>query len=265
MLRALAIAFSGVVYFVLSLLIFLPFRMKPVENYNLFALPILAVIFFGLVYKACTAQKESRGYLFAFYAGILMWQVIGEIPFIEVPAGKILQFSDLNLKMLGGYYYMIAGWIMLHILWRTGTLKNTVAFMFAIFLGIWTFEIYMDNYSFRVPLEVMPQISNVILLVFIIVSIVLLIIARKAKTIEKKTVVGGILYLTISIVMMSSGQWKKPQDFYIKYESAGIPKELEGLKEEQAYIEHLKTRMALQSYMTPNQWADMKDYKLPKK
>jgi hypothetical protein len=103
------------------------------------------------------------------------------------------------------------------------------------------------------------------LLVFLIVSIVLLVIARKAKTIEKKTVVGGILYLTISIVMMSSGQWKKPQDFYIKYESAGIPKELEGLKEEQAYIEHLKTRMALQSYMTPNQWAVMKDYKLPKK
>jgi hypothetical protein len=111
----------------------------------------------------------------------------------------------------------------------------------------------------------MPQISNVIMLVFLIVSIVLLIIARKVKTIEKKTIVGGALYLTISIVMMSSGQWKKPQDFYIKYESAGLPQEIEGLKEEQAYIEHLKTRMALQSYMTPNAWATQKDYKLPNK
>lgn len=265
MLRALAVAFSGILYFVLSLLIFLPFRMKPVENYNLFALPILAVIFFGLFYKACTAQRESRGYLYAFYAGILMWQVIGEIPFIEVPKGKILQFSDLNIKMLGGYYYMVAGWIMLHILWRTRVLKNTVAFMFTIFLGIWTFEIYMDNYSFRVPLEAMAQVSNVILLVFLIMSIVLLIVARKAKTMEKKIVVGGVLYLTISIVMMSSGQWKKPQDFYIKYESAGIPNEIENLKEELSYIEHLKTRLALQSYMTPNQWATMKGYKPPKK
>ncbi len=193
-----------------------------------------------------------------------MWQVIGEIPFIEVPQGKILQFSDLNIKMLGGYYYMLAGWIMLHILWRTQALKNTVAFMFAIFLGIWTFEIYMDNYSFRVPLEAMPQISNVIMLVFLLVSIVLLIVARKAKTIEKKIIVGGALYLTISIVMMASGQWKKPQDFYIKYESAGIPNEIEGLKEELNYIEYLKTRLALQSYMTPNQWATMKGYKLPK-
>ena len=154
---------------------------------------------------------------------------------------------------------------MLHILWRTGTLKNTVAFMFAIFLGIWTFEIYMDNYSFRVPLEVMPQVSNVILVVFLIVSIVLLVIARKAKTIEKKNVVGGILYLTLSIVIMSSGQWKKPQDFYIKYESAGIPNEIEDLKEEQVYIEHLKTRMALQSYMTPNPWATMEGFNLPEK
>jgi hypothetical protein len=154
---------------------------------------------------------------------------------------------------------------MLHILWRSGSLKNTVAFLFAVFLGIWTFEIYMDNYSFRVPLEVMPQISNIIMLVFIILSIVLLFIARKAATIEKKNVLGGILYITLSIVIMASGQWKKPQDFYIKYESAAIPKEIEGLKEEAAYIEHLKTRMALQSYMTPNQWADMKAYNVPKK
>jgi hypothetical protein len=264
MLRALLIAVSGIVYFILSLLIFLPFRMKPVENYNLFALPILAVIFLGLFYKACTAQKESRGYLFGFYGGILMWQVVGEIPFIEVPKGTILQFSDLNIKMLGGYYYALAGWILLHILWRTGTLKNTVAFLFAVFMGIWTFELYMDNYSFRVPLAVMSQLSTVIMLVFIIVSIVLLLIARKAATIEKKNVIGGILYITLSIVIMASGQWKKPQDFYIKYESAGIPHEIEGLKEELDYIEQLKTKMALQSYMTPNQWANMKGYKLPK-
>ena len=255
MLRALAIAVSGIVYFILSLLIFLPFRMKPVENYNLFALPILAAIFLGLVYKVCTVEKESKGYLYAFYAGILMWQVIGEIPFIKVPAGHILQFSDLNIKMLGGYYYTLAGWILLHILWRSGAIKKQLAFMFVIFLGIWSFELYMDNYSFRVPMQVMPMVSNVIMLFAVIVSIILLVLARKAATIEKKTVIGGVLYISISLIMMASGQWKKPQDFYIKYESTGIENEIKELQEERQYIEEIKTTMGIQSYMTPNPWA----------
>jgi hypothetical protein len=255
MLRALAIAVSGIVYFILSLLIFLPFRMKPVENYNLFALPILAAIFLGLVYKVCTVEKESKGYLYAFYAGILMWQVVGEIPFIKVPAGHILQFSDLNIKMLGGYYYTLAGWILLHILWRSGAIKKQLAFMFVIFLGIWSFELYMDNYSFRVPMQVMPMVSNVIMLFAVIVSIILLVLARKAATIEKRTVIGGVLYISISIIMMASGQWKKPQDFYIKYESTGIENEIKELQEERQYIEEIKTTMGIQSYMTPNPWA----------
>jgi len=255
MLRALAIAVSGIVYFILSLLIFLPFRMKPVENYNLFALPVLAAIFLGLVYKVCTVEKESKGYLYAFYAGILMWQVVGEIPFIRVPAGHILQFSDLNIKMLGGYYYMLAGWILLHILWRSGAIKKQVAFMFVIFLGIWSFELYMDNYSFRVPMQVMPMVSNVIMLFAVVVSIFLLVLARKAATIEKKTIIGGVLYISISLIMMASGQWKKPQDFYIKYESTGIENEIKELQEERQYIEEIKTTMGIQSYMTPNPWS----------
>lgn len=255
MLRALAIAVSGIVYFILSLLIFLPFRMKPVENYNLFALPVLAAIFFGLVYKACTVEKESKGYLYAFYAGILMWQVVGEIPFIRVPAGHILQFSDLNIKMLGGYYYMLAGWVLLHILWRSGAIKKQVAFIFVIFLSIWSFELYMDNYSFRVPMQIMPMVSTVIMLFAAVVSIFLLFLARKAATIEKKNILGGILYISISIIMMASGQWKKPQDFYIKYEATGIEHEIKELQEERQYIEQLKTTMGIQSYMTPNPWA----------
>jgi hypothetical protein len=229
--------------------------MKPVENYNLFALPILAAIFLGLVYKVCTVEKESKGYLYAFYAGILMWQVVGEIPFIKVPAGHILQFSDLNIKMLGGYYYTLAGWILLHILWRSGAIKKQLAFMFVIFLGIWSFELYMDNYSFRVPMQVMPMVSNVIMLFAVIVSIILLVLARKAATIEKRTVIGGVLYISISLIMMASGQWKKPQDFYIKYESTGIENEIKELQEERQYIEEIKTTMGIQSYMTPNPWA----------
>ena len=58
----------------------------------------------------------------------------------------------------------------------------------------------MDNYSFRVPLEVMPMVAKVIIGWSLIVSIVLLIMARKAATVERKTVIGGILYLTLSII-----------------------------------------------------------------
>ena len=127
--------------------------------------------------------------------------------------------------------------------------------MFVIFLGIWSFELYMDNYSFRVPMQVMPMVSNVIMLFAVIVSIILLVLARKAATIEKKTVIGGVLYIFISLVMMASGQWKKPQDFYIKYESTGIENEIKELQEERQYIEEIKTTMGIQSYMTPNPWA----------
>ena len=254
-LRAPIIAFSGIVYFVLSLLIFLPFRMKAVENYNLFAFPIMAAIFLGLLYKACTVEKESKGYLYAYFAGIVMWQVVGEIPYIKVPAGKILQFSALNIKMLGGYFYALVGWIFLHILARTGALKKQVVFAFGIFLGIWSFELYMDNYSFSVPLEVMPIVATVIMWVALIASIVLVIMAKKADTVVRKTVIGGILYITLSMILMSSGPWKKPQDFYIKYEGSGLVDEVKDAQEEIQYIEHIKTRMSIQSYMTPNPWA----------
>ena len=254
MLRAITIAILGNLYFIVSLAIFLPFRMKPVENYNLFAFPIMAAIFLGLLYKACTVEKESKGYLYAYFAGIVMWQVVGEIPYIKVPAGKILQFSDLNIKMLGGYFYALVGWIFLHILVRTGALKKQVAFAFGIFMGIWSFELYMDNYSFRVPLEVMPVVATVIMWIALIASIVLVIMAKKADTIVRKTVIGGILYITLSIILMSSGPWKKPQDFYIKYEGPALVDEARDVQEETKYIEHLKTRMSIQSYTTPNPW-----------
>jgi len=79
--------------------------------------------------------------------------------------------------------------------------------------------------------------------------------ARKAATVERKTVIGGILYLTLSIILMSSGQWKKPADFYIKYEAPALAEEQKDVQEEIQYVEHLKTRMGIQSYMTPNPWA----------
>jgi hypothetical protein len=67
-------------------------------------------------------------------------------------------------------------------------------------------------------------------------------------------VIGGILYLTLSIILMSSGQWKKPADFYLKYESTALVDDAKDVQEEIQYVEHLKTRMGIQSYTTPNPW-----------
>jgi hypothetical protein len=245
MLRALTIALSGIVYFILSLLIFLPFRMKPIENYNLFALPFLAAVFIFLLYKACTEAKDSKSYLFAYFAGILMWQVVGEIPSIRVPSGVILQFSDINIKLLGGYFYVLASWVLLYILWVTRSIKEQAAFTFMIFLGIWTFEIYMDNYSSKVPLDMMPAIANIIMVAALIVSGLILYLARNAATIVRKTVMGGLLYITLSLVIMASGQWKKPQSFYLKYEGAAIEHEMKVLKGELEYINYLKKQLGM--------------------
>ena len=145
MKRTLWIAFSGIGYFIISLFLFMPFRMKPVENYNLIATPIFVLVFLYLFYKACTVQSDSRGYLFGYFAGILMWQSLGEIPSLRVPAGAVLQFSDMNLKVLGGYFYVLMGWVLLYMLWKIKMLNSRAAYVLVIFLGIWSFEVYMDN------------------------------------------------------------------------------------------------------------------------
>ena len=76
MIRALLIAFSGIAYFIVSLFIFIPFRMKPVKNYNLFVFPLLTTLFLYLFYHACTMENAGTAYLYAYFAGMLMWQVI---------------------------------------------------------------------------------------------------------------------------------------------------------------------------------------------
>jgi hypothetical protein len=220
--------------------------MRPIENYNLIALPIFAFAFLYLLYKACTVAQDTRGYLFGYFAGILMWQVVGEIPSIRVPSGAVLLFSDMNIKVLGGYFYVITGWILLYMLWRLKMLNSRAAYPFVIFLGIWTFELYMDNYSSRVPLAMMGMIANGITLVFLIISIVILYSARKTASIERKTILGGILYITLSIVLSASSQWKTPQSFYIKYGAAELEAQIGEMQKELDHINEIKKQMTYQ-------------------
>jgi len=245
MLRALFIALSGIIYFFVSLPMMMPMRINPVTNYNLFYMPFLALIFLFLLFKTCTVLKESRAYVYAFFAAIFAWQLLGEVATIKVPEGYIQQYSSFNLKVLGAYFPVIAGWVTLMILWRTKAIKNAVAVFLMTFLELWTFELYMENYSLKLPLEMMPSVSNIILVVFAMVSIILFYIAKKATTDEKKTVMGCLLYITITVVIMASGPWKKPQTFYLKYEPPHIAHEIEELQEELAYLNKLKKELGV--------------------
>lgn len=247
MLRALFTGLAGIIYFVVSLLIFIPFRMKPIANYNLVMLPLFSAITLAVFYKVCTVTEENRALQYAYACGILMWQVLGEIASIRVPQGIILQFSGMNIKILDAYFYVVALWILLHILWRTKAIPNRFLFLLLIFLSIWSFELYMDNYSSKLPLEMMPKVANIILVVFLFLTILILYVAKKAVTIEKKTVMGGLLYITLSIVIMASNQWRKPQEFYIKYEKPAIENEIKELQEELNHINKLQEQLGIKS------------------
>jgi len=244
-LRALLIALSGLAYFILSLPLMMPLRMweKPVVNYNLFFGTFLLVMFGFLFYRCCTIEKQSKAYVYGFFAGIFAWQLFGELATIPVDKGVITQFSDVNIKELGGYFYLAGGWIILKILWRTQAIKNSVSVCILTFLSIWTFELYMDNYSMALAIDQMPQVATALGVAGLILSIILLAIARRASTDETKTVMGCLLYITLTVAILGMGQWKKPQTFYVKYAAKHIGHEIKELQEKQVRIELLRKEM----------------------
>lgn len=242
MWRTIWIALAGQGVFIISVITMSPLRIwkKPIVNYNLYYVPILAIFFGFLFYRACVEEKQSKGFLYGFFAALVAWPLIGEVASIPVDKGIVTQFSSVDIKLLGGYYYVIAGWIILKILWRTQALKSSICVFFLTFLCIWTFELYMENYTANVPIEMMPKIANYVAIAFTVISLLILIVAKRTPSVEKKTVMGCLLYITVSLVIMGSGQWKKPNNFYLKYESAHIDHELEELQEEKEYLEYLR-------------------------
>ena len=261
MKRALLIVLAGFAYFFVSVTLFIPLRMKPIPNYNLFFFSLMSAVFLFLFYKACTVSRESTGYLYALFAGNALWQVIGELASLRVTEGMILQFSDVNIKLVGGYLYVLAGWILLCIMWKTNVLRKRICFCFVIFLGIWSLELYLDNYSSSVPVELMPRIASSIGAVFIIASMVILFLAKKAASIEKQTVLGGLLYLSISIVLMAFTQWQKPQTFYLLHEKPVIEHEIKALQEELASLDKLRAQLGIHDNVSLSEQLSVRELK----
>ena len=158
--RTLLIALAGQLFFLVSVITMIPLRMakNPVENYNLFYMPLLAILFLVLFYRACVEKKESRGYIYGYFAALVSWPLIGEVASMPVDKGLVTQFTSMNIKLLGGYFYVITGWVMLKILWRTKALKSSVLVFMMTFLSIWSFELYMQ---LRRDVAVMHEIGQV--------------------------------------------------------------------------------------------------------
>jgi len=224
------------------------------------------------------------------------------------------------LKVLGAYIYVLACWGLLHIMWRTGALKKSVCVFFMTFLSIWSFELYMDNYSsmeagkfdivgglltvaiivmllvclklalglFRLkkpfkailcilvccvlagmtmnaflnvfahdaPLEKMGPMGNLVLYFSLIATFIILRAARMTDSLERKTILGAVFYVVFALILMSS-QWKQPQKFYVKYESAGIDHEIEALKHDKESLAQLFEYMANKRIFTAGDYKYM--------
>jgi len=243
--RTVLIALLGQVFFMVSVITMIPLRMakNPVVNYNLFYLPILALLFFALFYRACVEENEGRGILYGYFSALVAWPLIGEVASMPLDEGMVKQFSSINIKLLGGYFYVAVGWILLKVMWRTQAVKNSVCTFFLVFLGIWTFELYMDNYSSKVPIEMMPVIAGWVATVFGVASILILVFAWQATSAAKKNLLGCLLYLTLSLVIMGLSQWKTPSKFYVKYEGAHLDHEIQELQEEKEHLNYLREYM----------------------
>ena len=262
MKRALLIVLAGFAYFFVSVMLFIPLRMKPIPNYNLFFFSLMSAVFLFLFYKACTVKSDSTGYVYALFAGNALWQVIGELASLRVTEGLVLQLSDVNIKLVGGYLYVMAGWILLFIMWKTQVLRKRICFCFVIFLGIWSLELYLDNYSSSVSVELMPRVANIIGIVFIIAAAFILVcLAKKAASVEKQTVLGGLLYLSVSIVLMAFTQWQKPQTFYLLHEKPVIEHEIKALQEELAYLNQLRERLGIRENVSLSEQLSVQEFK----
>ena len=96
--RTILIALAGQFFFIVSVITMIPLRMaeNPVVNYNLFYLPILALIFFSLFYRTCTEENESRGIIYGYFSALVAWPLIGEVSSMPLDEGIVKQFSSIK-------------------------------------------------------------------------------------------------------------------------------------------------------------------------
>jgi hypothetical protein len=75
------------------------------------------------------------------------------------PASLLNPICTVDIKHPSAAIYLALLLMSLSIAYITGAIKDGLAMMLAVFGSTWSFELYMQNYSARVPQEALPAIA----------------------------------------------------------------------------------------------------------
>ena len=159
MKRALLFAICLFLYYFLTTILFV-FLVR-VPNFNLVLLIIFSLIFFLLANKAIGAESPGRRLVYGAFAGLVLWSIIGEIcPSARAhPASIYNPIVAINIKQPHAAVYFLLFLITLLISYFRGAVKDGLAMMLMVLGSIWAFELYLQNYSTRVPTEALQTIA----------------------------------------------------------------------------------------------------------
>jgi len=75
----------------------------------------------------------------------------------------------------------------------------------------------------------------------------------------RQIVFGGLLSLTISVILMALTQWQKPQTFYLLHERTVIEHEIQAMQEELRYMDSLKKQLGMGDRASVSDQLGLKD------
>lgn len=203
MLKSFLFVLSLFLYFLITDLIFVP--LPKIRNYNLPLLLFFSLIFFILTYKANTAGSQVKRLIYGAFGGLLLWSIIGELcPSLRGHTLNLLNpISIVNIKQPSSAVYLVILLITLAISYLAGGIKDGLAMLLMVFGSTWGFELYLQNYSTRLPQEVLPEIAYTLGGIFSIVLIFAIFMSAKSASQTGKTFWGYWIYFGLVTTLTS--------------------------------------------------------------
>lgn len=202
-MKSFLFALSLFLYFLIADILFVPLAMVP--NYNLFLLLIFLLCFFILTYKAVAAESQVRRLIYGSFGGLLLWSLIGELcPSLKAhPASLLSPISTVDIKHPSTLVYLVLLFVTLTISYVKGGLKDGLAMLIMVFGTTWGFELYMENYSTRLPVEIMPDIAYILGGIWGTILLLSIYMALRSTTLSGKTFWGYWIYFAVVTTLTS--------------------------------------------------------------
>jgi hypothetical protein len=203
MMKSFLFALSLFVYFLIADILFVPLAMVP--NYNLFLLLIFLLCCFILTYKAVAAESQVRRLIYGSFGGLLLWSLIGELcPSLKAhPASLLSPISTVDIKHPSTLVYLVLLFVTLTISYVKGGLKDGLAMLIMVFGTTWGFELYMENYSTRLPVEIMPDIAYILGGIWGTILLLSIYMALRSTTLTGKIFWGYWIYFAVVTTLTS--------------------------------------------------------------